>query len=241
MGEFLQDVFPILFIFIVLFGYIIYHFINFKIYSNSSYYEKTNNSYFSTLFDAGIQGEYKVSQKVQNLEFEGCKVLFNLYIPTKNGKTTEIDVLLISNFGLFVIESKNYSGWIFGNDYQKYWTQTLPAGRYGINKEKFYNPVKQNYYHLVSLRNFLKTTVPFYSLIVFSDHCEFKNVQVNQRNTKVIHNYQLKKTINNIRNSETKSYLSLEQIENMYQRLIPYSQVDSSVKYQHIQNIRKNF
>ena len=49
------------------------------------------------------------------------------------------------------------------------------------------------------------------------------------------------KTILNIRNSETKSYLSLEQIENMYQRLIPYSQVDSSVKYQHIQNIRKNF
>ena len=118
MENFLQDIFPILIIFIVLFVYTIYHFINFKIYSNSSYYKKTNNSYFSTLFDAGIQGEYKISQKVQELEFKGCKILFNLYIPTKNGKTAEIDVLIISTRGLFVIESKNYSGWIFGRDNQ---------------------------------------------------------------------------------------------------------------------------
>ena len=115
----------------------------------------------------------------------------------------------------------------------------MPAGRYDINKEKFYNPVKQNYYHLVSLKNFLKTTVPLYSLIVFSDHCVFKNVQVNIKNTKVIHNYQLKETITNIMCSETETYLSLKQIENIYQKLYPYSKVDLSTKYQHIQNIRR--
>lgn len=102
------------------------------------------------------------------------KILFNLYIPKENGETTEIDLILITPYGLFVIESKNYSGWIFGNTNNKFWTQTLPARRWGINKEHFYNPIKQNANHILHLKNLLKIDIPYWSIIAFSDDCEFK-------------------------------------------------------------------
>ena len=66
---------------------------------------------------------------LKDFENQGAKFLFNIYIPKKGNETTEIDVLMISSKGLFVFESKNYSGWIFGGDNQKYWYQTLPSNR----------------------------------------------------------------------------------------------------------------
>lgn len=49
---------------------------------------------------------------------------------------TEVDLIYINTSGIYVIESKNYSGWIFGDFKQKYWTQTFKT-----EKHKFYNPV----------------------------------------------------------------------------------------------------
>ena len=60
---------------------------------------------------------------------EGTKrYLFNLYLPKDDGGTTEIDVVFLHDSGMYVFESKNYSGWIFGTETQKNWTQTLPMG-----------------------------------------------------------------------------------------------------------------
>ncbi len=56
-------------------------------------------------------------------------MLRNIYVPY-NGKTSEIDVLMIHEKGIFVFESKNYSGWIFGGFEDAKWTQSLP------NKQK---------------------------------------------------------------------------------------------------------
>lgn len=59
----------------------------------------------------------------------GGKILRNIYVPTPNGNTTEIDVLYITRKGIFVFENKNYAGYIFGNEKNKNWTVTLYAGR----------------------------------------------------------------------------------------------------------------
>ena len=72
--------------------------------------------------------EYLTYRYLRKFEKAGAKFLFNVYIPKENEETTEIDVLMISCKGLFVFESKNYGGWIFGSDNQKYWYQTFPAG-----------------------------------------------------------------------------------------------------------------
>ena len=78
------------------------------------------------------------------------KILFNLYIPTADGKYTQVDILFISPKGIFVIESKNYSGTIIGNEYDEKWNTKNNYSydtRYNYNRNKskengFYNPVK---------------------------------------------------------------------------------------------------
>ena len=78
--------------------------------------------------------------------------------------------------GVFVIESKNYSGWIFGSADQRNWTVTLNA----TSKESFYNPIKQNRAHVKALSDYLELeTEAFSSYIVFSERCELKKVPPN--------------------------------------------------------------
>ncbi len=74
----------------------------------------------------------------------------DVILTTANG-TTQIDHIILSKYGLFVIETKNYQGWIFGGASQKEWTQTI----YG-NKNRFQNPLHQNYRHTKALAAHLK-------------------------------------------------------------------------------------
>jgi len=73
----------------------------------------------------------------------------NLILPSKNG-TTQIDHLLVSVYGLFIIETKNKKGWIFGSEHQENWTQSI----YG-NKYTFQNPLKQTFRQQAVLSEFL--------------------------------------------------------------------------------------
>ena len=109
----------------------------------------------------GRIGESRLEDSLDLLDFFGYHgyCLRNVYIPRRNGTTSEIDVLYITSKGLFVIESKNFSGYIFGNERYKYWTSTLYAGKNWagfkkVEKHKFYNPVWQNNSHINALRNY---------------------------------------------------------------------------------------
>ncbi|WP_261841740.1 nuclease-related domain-containing protein [Aliamphritea ceti] len=81
-----------------------------------------------------------------------------------DGKTTQIDHSLISLIGIFVIETKNMDGWIFGNAKSKAWTQSI----YG-KKHKFMNPIHQNYKHLVFLNKIFDAPQRLNSLVIFTD------------------------------------------------------------------------
>jgi len=96
-------------------------------------------------------------------------VIKNVTLPTGNG-TTQIDHIVISIYGVFVIETKNYKGWIFGKEKDKYWTQKIYKKTY-----KFQNPLRQNYKHTKTLSDLLK--IPhdkFISVINFTGESEFK-------------------------------------------------------------------
>ena len=95
-------------------------------------------------FNKGRYGEYLIYKYLKGHEINGAMFLFNVYVPKENGETSEIDVIMIHHKGIFVFESKNYSGWIFGSETQRMWTQTLPKGRKRSHKESFYNPIIQN-------------------------------------------------------------------------------------------------
>ena len=99
----------------------------------------------------GQCGENKIYDTLEKLS--GCKAMLpNCYLPTENGDVTEVDLILIHESGIYVIESKNYSGWIFGSENQRYWTQSFSDGKGGSQKYKFYNPIWQNDTHIKALQ-----------------------------------------------------------------------------------------
>lgn len=125
----------------------------------------------------GKHGEDLTEKKLNLINLFGRKgkTLRNIYIPKDNGETSEIDLVYITQKGIFVLESKNYSGWIFGDAVSQYWTSCLPNGE----RNRFYNPVKQNRTHIKWLSSYLSgasLTVPLFSVIVFSERCELKKV-----------------------------------------------------------------
>ena len=97
-------------------------------------------------------------------------VLNDVYLPLDDGSTTQIDHVVVSPFGVFVIETKTYKGWIFGNPRDAQWTQALPK-----RKSRFQNPLRQNYLHvqrLVALTGLLADVV--HSVVAFSGEATFK-------------------------------------------------------------------
>ena len=206
-------------------------------YYNSSYYAVTHNEYDDVRRDAGKLQEYQISQLLVPYEQAGAKLLFNAYIPKKEG-TTEIDVLMISSYGLFVFESKNYSGWIFGNSRSQQWTQTLRTGRYSSHKEHFYNPIKQNSTHIYYLKKLLPRDIPTQSIIVFSDRCEFMDVDTEDADADVIY---LSQVTHPVRYAYERQPVQLtpDEIQDIYDIIYPYTQVSEEVKQAHIWQIEQ--
>jgi hypothetical protein len=205
-------------------------------YKKTDYYSVTRKKYASVLFNKGNYGEFLTYKYLRGYEAEDAKFLFNCYLPKDDGETTEIDVLMIHSSGIYVFESKNYSGWIFGSENQKNWTQTLPSGR-KVHKEHFLNPIIQNKLHIRWLKKQIGEGVPVYSVIVFSERCELKKVEVSSTDIYVLKRDMLKKTVGQIA-ATTGKMLSREQMDEIYQKLYPYTQVSETVKEQHIQRIQ---
>lgn len=113
-------------------------------------------------------------------------IFHDLYIKKKNGEYTQIDAVVATSAGLVVFEVKDYSGWIFGNEQQKYWTQVLAYGR---EKHRFYNPIMQNAGHIKALRLNLPQNpdIPIYSVVVFYGSSELKSISCYSPNTYVIY------------------------------------------------------
>ena len=218
---------------------LVYFGIEFIIYKNSTYYADTKLSYLHVRNDFGRYGEFLTYKQLRRFEKNGAKFLFNVYIPKNNDETTEIDVLMICKAGLIVFESKNYSGWIFGSEDQRYWYQTLPRGRGKSHKERFYNPVMQNNSHITHLKTLLGDHFPMQSIIVFSDRCELKNITMQTATIPVIQRRDVVITAADILTKADKNILSNNDINELYTRLCPFSQVDDSIKAKHIEQIQK--
>jgi restriction system protein len=99
----------------------------------------------------GALGEIRVHRSLRRLLDEDEYRLFNdLTLPVRDG-TTQIDHVIVSRFGVFVIETKNMKGWIFGGADQAQWTQVVYR-----RQSKFQNPIRQNYKHLKAVQEILR-------------------------------------------------------------------------------------
>lgn len=133
----------------------------------------------------GLKGERLISSVLSSLPAE--YTLYNdVYLEVK-GRSVQIDHVIISRYGVFVIETKNYTGWIYGTEQSEYWTKNM----YG-NKYQFRNPLKQNYSHIKSLQALLGIPESkFIPIIVFLNGATLKSDTIGN----VIYSSQLKRTI----------------------------------------------
>ena len=171
----------------------------------------------------GKRGENRVRRIIGKTQ-EGLRYVFNDYKIVDEGMSCQIDHILINQNGVFVIETKNYSGNIYGTDEQREWTQVLA---YGKVKNKIYNPVKQNNTHVYRIRKILPKEFPLVSIVVF--------VQNNTQhiNSKVaIPLYSLYDYIGKNRGIT----LSPEKIEEAA-KLLQEAQATEITKKEHIENI----
>jgi hypothetical protein len=108
-----------------------------------------------------------------NLWFSLDKKLYRRFhdviIPSSNG-TTQVDHILVSPFGLFIVETKNRKGWIFGSETQSTWTQVVYKDKY-----TFQNPLRQTHRHMKVLSKFLDVNESHIQTVVyFNGDSEFK-------------------------------------------------------------------
>ena len=166
---------------------------------------------------------------------EGRKAFLpNCYIPKHNGGTTEIDLIFLHESGVYVIESKNYSGWIFGDEEQEYWTQCLQSVGGIAAKKQFYNPLWQNEIHIYALMELLQDdTFPYYSYIVFGDNCELKNIRLTSGNHHVTYyEYLLQDISGNAQ--QMGRCLSNEKMDELYSLLVKFTDASAEQKARHM-------
>lgn len=203
-------------------------------YSGSSYKEASGNAFFTTVFDKGNYGEFLTYSMLESLKVPH-KLMTNLYIPKADGSTTELDLIMIAETGIYVFESKNYSGWIFGDERYKSWTQTLPNKQ----KYKFFNPIWQNKGHIKALEAVIgiEEKELTKSYIVFSERCTLKKINVTSPSVKVIKRDNLLRTIKKD-SMESRKVFSLNQIDRIYFSLKPYTLADAATKQAHIEAVK---
>lgn len=128
---------------------------------------------------------------------------------------------------MFVFESKNYSGWIFGSENQKNWYQTLPSKKNRSHKEHFYNPIMQNRIHTKNLKVLVGDGIPMFSVIVFSERCTLKSISVKSNDINAVKLDSLFDLVCNIC-SNSNEIRSDDEVSELY--LYPYAQVSEAEK-----------
>ncbi|SFK52021.1 nuclease-related domain-containing protein [Methylophaga sulfidovorans] len=125
---------------------------------------------FRSAWFKSIMGEFMVNVIARwQLDKEHYHLIKNVTLPSEDG-TTQIDHIIVSVYGVFVVETKNIRGWIFGNPAQKNWTQQLYKHKY-----RFQNPLHQNHKHLKTLQTLLNLAdEQVFSVIVFIGDSHFK-------------------------------------------------------------------
>ena len=170
---------------------------------------------------SGHIGEMKVSFF---LSFLPSKYIVLNDILLQNGnKSSQIDHIVVSRYGVFVIETKNYSGWIYGSEKSRQWTQNI----YG-EKHSFFNPVLQNKGHIHTL----KTVLGFISIVAFSEKADLKS----SFNENVVYISE----INGLIKSYDIPVLSDEDVEYITAILNDRNVTSAERREQHTENIRQH-
>lgn len=206
-------------------------------YNKSNYRNVSGNGLLKTLFDKGACGEFLIFCIMENMGEN--YILTNVYLPLDNNKTTEIDLIVINRTGIYVIESKNFNGDIYGSENSSEWTQCFNNNR---KEYPFYNPIKQNQGHIDALNKYLdyKYSDAFYSYIVFGPMSNISGTSYSSPNLSVIRRGTLDSEYK-LRISTRSDILSHEDIREIYSKLQMLTHADEETKIKHINEIKSKY
>lgn len=176
----------------------------------------------------GSFGELRV-RVTTKLRLDGKRYhsLHNLTLPTPDG-TIQIDHVVVSQFGIFVIETKNFSGWIFGDERSRKWTQSI----YG-NNYRFQNPLHQNYRHLKAVQDLLGLGPRcLHSVVVFVGSSRFR--------TPMPPNVVRRRGLVRYIRSKSDVLLSDSQVEDSLRALKGLGASSFLTSRRHVRNLREN-
>lgn len=179
----------------------------------------------ATIRGKGAYGEDRVARQLSRLPKE-YHVFNDVYIRS-SGRSVQIDHIVISRYGVFVIETKNYKGRVYGSEYAEHWTQNI----YGY-KYQLYNPIRQNASHVVAICNLLRITqdktIP---IVVFAGSATVRC----STNCYVVYLRQIRQVIN-----RHKSVLfGDDQVLQMTKKIIGARVTDRNHRREHVQEVRR--
>lgn len=189
----------------------------------------TMTVYFNTPVGKGKIGEFLVRILIgKNNPRKDTYSIHNLTF-FDGSKSVQVDHLVINKQGIHVIETKNYAGFIYGDDYQKQWTQVLA---YGKVKHKLFNPIHQNYGHIMSLSAVLNIdTNAFHSYIVFTGRAKL----MIECKTPVLYPIDIKK---NIKSNSMDVFLKND-VMRIYEILLNMKKSNTISNKEHIKSINE--
>lgn len=189
----------------------------------------------------GSMGEWSLHIVLSfKLDKKRFRVLRNVMLPTSDGTTTQIDHIVVSQGGIFVIETKTYgnngtrnrpgSCWIFGDARDREWTASYPRGR----KFRFQNPIRQNFKHMATLSECLGVPMEYFkSVVAFSGTAEFKT----EMPTDVMHFHSV---AGYLLEQSAIPVIKLEQVPEVAETILEWQRTLSrKTKAAHVENLRK--
>ncbi len=180
----------------------------------------------------GAKGEKIIAKILKRYSIiRGYKVINDIYLPLYE-ETTQIDHILIGNFGVLVVETKNLHGEIYGNPSEKNWSQFI-----GTKKHKFYNPIFQNKTHIDNIRYIFNKeniyNINIDGVVVFTGNKIVLNIPKN----KMV--YRLKEFKKLLKKDRYENNNGVD-IQKIYDSIIKYKVTDSKKISAHKRNVNKN-
>lgn len=178
----------------------------------------------------GMLGEFQINTCARlSLDQNQYALIPDVTIPVAEG-TSQIDHLIISEYGIFVIETKNMAGWIYGSEHDQKWMQVLY--RY---KKRFPNPIRQNYSHVCAISELLD--VPrekIFPIVVFAGDATFKTTMPDCV-------FRHGEYISYIK-SKTRKLFTRKEVLDLITKLFDHRLVPGwRTRRRHIENLRKRF
>ncbi|MGE6593713.1 nuclease-related domain-containing protein [Bacillus mycoides] len=180
----------------------------------------------------GKAGEKLVKRILSKLNPESYYVLHDVTVHTEYGDTTKIDHIVIAETGVFVIETKNYEGWIYGDEKAERWTKGIFR-----KKHSFQNPFRQNYKHTKAIEWVMEQQLPCISIVAFHPKCSLKRVNVHSKDKHVLYYNNLKKCIE----SYTDVQLTKDEIQHIYQNILRANITDKDIEKRHVKYLQNKF